>query len=480
MPGNTVFLNNIQHLIHMFAKEIYTERRSRLQKNIGSGLLLFLGNDICGMNYADNGYPFRQDSTFLYLFGLDFSGLAAVIDTDNDRTIIFGDELTIDDIVWTGVQPTIAEKAASVGVAETLPMAALADYIRTARKSGQAIHFLPPYRGDHKIWLQELLDIPPAAQTSAASTELIYTLADMRNHKAPEEVAEIEKSVDISVEMHLTAMRMARPGITEKEIAAAVTEVALRKGSYLSFPVIATCHGETLHNHGYIHRLEEGQMLLLDAGAENEMHYAGDLTSTMPVGDRYTSCQQEIYAINTDTYHAAVAALRPGVTYRDCHILAWTKIAEGLKAVGLMKGDPAEAAEAGAVALFMPHGLGHMMGLDVHDMENYGEVHVGYPRGAQKDPRFGFKSLRLGRTLEPGFVFTVEPGIYFIPELIDQWRAAGRFKDFICYDRLEAWKDFGGIRNEENYLITPDGYRHLGKHKPVDLAEVEKAKKGEW
>ncbi len=460
----------------MFSKEIYQARRQRLQQTMKHGLLLFWGNDFCGMNYADNEYPFRQDSTFLYLFGLDFAGLSAVIDVDNDRTIIFGDELTMDDIVWTGPQPTLSEQAAEVGVTETLPRAALAQVIATARRSGQTIHFLPPYRGDHKVWLQELLGIVPAAQQEAASLDLIYALAEMRIHKAPEEIAEIEKSVDISVDMHLTAMRMVRPGVTEKEVAAAITEVALREGSYLSFPAIATCHGETLHNHGYIHRLEEGQLFLLDAGAENGMHYAGDLTSTMPVGAHYTARQRDAYAVNTATYHAVVAALRPGITYRDCHILAWTKVAEGLKALGLMQGDPAEAAEAGAVALFMPHGLGHMMGLDVHDMESYGEERVGYLRGTHKDPRFGFKSLRLARPMEPGFVFTVEPGLYFIPELIDQWRAAGRFKEFICYDRLEAWKDFGGIRNEENYLITPTGYRHLGKQKPVDPEDVERAK----
>jgi Xaa-Pro aminopeptidase len=460
----------------MFSKEIYQARRARLQQTLGHGLLLFWGNNYCGMNYADNEYPYRQDSTFLYLFGLDFAGLAAVIDVDNDRTIIFGDELTIDDIVWTGPQPTLAEQATEVGVTETRPLAQLPEVIAAARRSGQKIHFLPPYRGDHRVWLQELLGLAPAAQADAASLDLIYALVDMRNHKAPEEIAEIEHSVDISVEMHLTAMRMIRPGVTEKEIAAAVTEVALREGSYLSFPVIATCHGETLHNHGYIHRLEEGQLLLLDAGAENTMHYAGDLTSTMPVGAHYTQRQRDIYDINTSCYHAVVEALRPGVTYRDCHILAWTHIAEGLKQLGIMKGDPAEAAAEGAVAMFMPHGLGHMMGLDVHDMEGYGEIHVGYPRGTVKDTRFGFKSLRLGRALEPGFVFTVEPGLYFIPELIDQWRAAGRFKDFICYDRLEAWKDFGGIRNEEDYLITPDGHRHLGPHKPIDAEDVERAK----
>ena len=450
----------------MFSKETYTARRARLSEAMGSGLLLFLGNGIASMNYADNNFPFRQDSTFLYLFGLDYEGLAAVIDVDAQRTIIFGDELTIDDIIWTGVQPTIAEKALQVGVTETRPMSDLAKYVDAAIAKHQAVHFIPPYRGHTIMWLRELVG------NTEPSLKLIYELADMRNHKGPEEIEQIAEAVDITVEMHETAMRMIRPGMTEKDIAAAVTEVAMRRGYYYSFPTIATNHGETLHNHGYIHTLKDGDLLLLDAGAENEMHYAGDCTTTMPVGNDYTQRQKEVYNILYNTYVKATEMIRPGITYRECHVQAWANIADGLKGLGLMKGDPMEAAEAGAVAMFMPHGLGHMMGLDVHDMENYGEVHVGYPRGAQKDPRFGFRSLRLGRELEPGFVFTVEPGIYFIPDLIDQWRAAGKFTEFICYDKLDAWKDFGGIRNEEDWLITPDGARRIGRQKPGSASEV--------
>ena len=445
----------------MFAKEIYMERRARLAQTMQSGLLLFLGNETCGMNYADNGYPFRQDSTFLYLFGLDSEGLAAVIDVDAGRTVVFGDELTMDDVIWTGPMPTLSERAAEVGVSETQPRAHLSKYIESARRQGQPIHFVPPYRGDRILLLHELL-----GADAAPSLDLIYALADMRNHKAPEEVAEIEQAVAISVRMHRAAIAAARPGATEREVQAAVMQVALREGHYYSFPPICTTHGETLHNHGYIHTLRAGDLLLLDAGAEGLMHYAGDLTTTMPVGGDFTPRQREVYDILMRAYRTACAMLRPGVTYRDCHVRAWATIAEGLGQLGLMQGDPMEAAEAGAVALFMPHGLGHMMGLDVHDMENYGEVHVGYPRGVQKDPRFGFASLRLGRALEPGFVHTVEPGIYFIPALIDRWRAEGRFADFIRYDRLEAWRDFGGMRNEEDWLITPDGARRLGPAKP--------------
>ena len=451
----------------MFAKETYIARRAQLAKAMGSGLLLFLGNGVASMNYRDNNYPFRQDSTFLYLFGLDYEGLAAVIDVDNDRTIIFGDELTIDDIIWTGQQPTIAEKASQVGVADTRPMAELAKYLDAAKAKGQAVHFVPAYRGHNILWLHELL-----GKEAQPSLSLIYELADMRNHKSPEEIEEIRRAVNITVDMHETAMRLVRPGMTEREINAAVMEVAYREGYFYSFPAIATTHGETLHNHGYIHTLKEGDMLLLDAGAESLMHYAGDCTSTMPVGREFTQRQREVYEVLYDTYTRATEMIRPGITYRECHVAAWANIAKGLKDLGLMKGDPMEAAEAGAVALFMPHGLGHMMGLDVHDMENYGEVHVGYPRGAEKDKRFGFASLRLGRELEPGFVFTVEPGIYFIPDLIDQWRAAGKFQEFICYDRLEAYKDFGGMRNEEDWLITPDGATRIGRKKAGSVEEI--------
>ncbi|MBQ8220074.1 MAG: aminopeptidase P family protein [Bacteroidaceae bacterium] len=456
----------------MFAKETYIRRRQQLKDTLKSGLLLFLGNDECGMNYADNTYHFRQDSTFLYFFGSDYAGLAAVIDIDEDREIIFGNELTIDDIVWMGTQPTISEKSERVGIRETLPMGELKSYLERAAAKAQTIHYLPPYRGDHKLWLQELLGLAPAEIAAKSSVPFIRAVVDQRNYKSAEEIAQIEEAVNTSVEMHVTAMRMARPGIKESEIAAAVTEVAMRGGGNLSFPVIATINGQTLHNHCHSNVLHEGQLFLLDAGAENAMHYAGDLTSTMPVSGRFTEQQRTVFDINHRAYTAAVNALRPGVAFRDVHLTAMTEICRGMKELGLMKGDPAEAANIGAYALFMPCGLGHMMGLDVHDMENLGEVYVGY-NGQPKSTQFGFKSLRLARPLEPGFVFTVEPGIYFIPELIDKWRAENMYTDFICYDKLDAWKGFGGIRNEEDYLITEDGARRLGNHKPSSADEIE-------
>ena len=454
------------------SKETYIRRRAQLKRDMGSGLLLFLGNDEAAMNYADNTYRFRQDSTFLYFFGLDYAGLAAVIDVDNDREIIFGNELTIDDIVWTGTMPSLRELAATVGITDVRPMSELATIVK-----GKSVHFLPPYRGDHRVWLWELLGVEPAAQPAKASVPFIKAIVSQRNHKDEEELRLIEESVDLSTKMHLAAYRTVRPGIHESEVAAIVEEVACRPGGALAFPTIATVQGQVLHNHGFIHDLKEGDIFLLDAGAETRSHYAGDLSSSMPVGERFTQRQAEVYEIHLRSFWAAVDKLQLGRPFRDAHIAAATEIARGMKELGLMKGDPAEAAEAGAYALFFPCGLGHMVGLDVHDMENLGEQYVGYAEGTQKSTQFGFKSLRLARPLEPGFVFTVEPGIYFIPELMDKWEAEGQFRDFICYDKLKPWRDFTGLRNELNYVMTPTGARLLGTiKKPMSIEEVYAAK----
>ena len=454
------------------SKETYIRRRAQLKRDMGSGLLLFLGNGEAAMNYADNTYRFRQDSTFLYFFGLDYAGLAAVIDVDNDREIVFGNELTIDDIVWTGTMPSLRELAATVGISDVRPMSELATIVK-----GKSVHFLPPYRGDHRVWLWELLSVEPAAQPAKASVPFIKAIVSQRNHKDEEELRLIEESVDLSTKMHLAAYRTVRPGIHENEVAAVVEEVACRPGGALAFPTIATVQGQVLHNHGFIHDLKEGDIFLLDAGAETRSHYAGDLSSSMPVGERFTQRQAEVYEIHLRSFWAAVDKLQLGRPFREAHIAAATEIARGMKELGLMKGDPAEAAEAGAYALFFPCGLGHMMGLDVHDMENLGEQYVGYAEGTVKSTQFGFKSLRLARPLEPGFVFTVEPGIYFIPELMDKWEAEGQFRDFICYDRLGPWRNFTGLRNELNYVMTEQGARLLGTiKKPMTIEEVYKAK----
>ena len=454
----------------MFPKSTYINRRAELKKKVGSGQLLFLGNDFVGMNYAGNEYHFRQDSTFLYYFGLDFANLAAVIDIDNDREIVFGDNPTIDDIIWMGVQPTLTDKCEPIGITDCRPLSELASYIKSARK----VHYLPPYRADHTLWYHELLGIPVNAIEANVSTSFIQAVVDMRNHKSDEEIEEIEKAVDVSVDMHVKMMQMVHPGVHEAQVRAAVTQVAMsHKGGDLSFPVIATTHGQTLHNHGYVHIAHDGDMFLLDAGAEVESHYCGDLSSTCPVGKDFTDRQKEIFNICLSAHRAAVETLAPGVPFRDAHMAAATKIAEGMKMLGMLNGDPVEAANCGAYALFMQCGTGHMMGLDVHDMENLGEQYVGYGDYMQKSTQFGFKSLRLARPLEPGFVFTIEPGIYFIPELIDRWQAEHQFEGFFNWTEIQKWRNVGGLRNEENYMVTQDGARLLGhKRKPMTIGEI--------
>lgn len=454
----------------MFSKDTYIARRAKLKRTIGSGLLLFLGNDESGMNYADNTYDFRQDSTFLYFFGLPYAGLSAIIDIDDDKEIIFGDELTIDDIVWMGAQPTLKEKSEMAGISEVRPSKEIESYLKAAAMKHRQIHYLPTYRAEHQVKLLQWLGITPGMEQP--SVPFIYGVVNQRNYKTAEEIAEIEKACMVTADMHLTAMRTVRPGIRESEVAAAVAEVAYANNYRLSFPVIATINGQTLHNHDHSHMIKSGDMLLLDAGAETEMGYAGDMSSTIPADDKFTSRQKDIYDIQVAAHEAAVAALRPGVPFVDVYELSCRVIMEGLKEFGFVKGDPMEAVKAGAHAMFMPTGLGHMMGLDVHDMENLGEVYVGY-NGKPKSTQFGRKSLRLGRELEPGFVLTIEPGIYFIPELMDLWRREGKFTEFINYEKLFTYKDFGGIRNEENYLITNDGARILGKKIPLHTEEVE-------
>lgn len=454
----------------MFSKETYINRRAQLKKAIGSGLLLFLGNDESGMNYADNTYPYRQDSTFLYYFGLPYAGLTAIIDIDENKEIIFGDELTIDDIVWMGAQPTLKEKSESVGITINRPFSQIENYLKEAAASARTIHYLPPYRAEHQIKLLSWFSIKPGAEQP--SVPFIKAVVNQRNYKSDEEIVEIEKACNTTADMHLTAMRMLRPGMRESDIVGAVTEVALAEGGYLSFPVIGTINGQTLHNHNHGNIIKSGDMFLMDCGAETASGYAGDATSTIPADTRYTTRQKEIYDIVVASHQQSAAALRPGVTFEKMYDLSAEVIVEGLKNLGFMRGNAAEAVQAGAHALFYPHGLGHMMGMDVHDMENLGEVWVGYD-GRPKSTQFGRKSLRLARMLEPGFVHTIEPGIYFIPELIDLWRKEKKFEEFINYEKVATYKDFGGIRNEEDYLITTDGARRLGKEIPKTTEEIE-------
>jgi Xaa-Pro aminopeptidase len=458
----------------MFGQDVYRARRDGLRRLLGRGAALFLGNDESPMNYTDNTYRFRQDSSFLYYFGLDTPGLAALVDLDEGTEALYGPELTVEDFIWTGPLPSLKDRAALTGVERVMAPSRLEEDLKRIRQAGRTVHFLPPYRPENKLKLLAWLGIPPERAASEASVPFIRGVVEQRSVKSSEEIAEIEKAVDISVDMHLTALRLARPGVTEALIAAAVHQVARAAGGDLSFPIIATVHGEVLHQHAQTETLRSGGMFLLDAGAETARHYAGDLSTTMPVDATFTERQKDVYRIALAAHETAKAALRPGVPHLDVHLAACRRIAEGLKDLGLMKGDLDEAVRRGAHALFFPCGEGHMMGLDVHDMEDLGEVYVGY-EGRPKSTQFGLKSLRLARPLKPGFVVTVEPGVYFIPQLIDQWRAENRFPEYIDYGRVETYKGFGGLRNEENVLITADGHRVLGRQKPLTVEEVESA-----
>ena len=454
----------------MFAKETYIQRRALLKKNIGSGVLLFLGNDEQGLHYEDNTFRYRQDSTFLYYFGLSFAGLSAIIDIDEDKEIIFGDDHTIDHIVWMGTQPTLKEKSGRVGITEVMPSAEIMNYLHKAVRKGQTVHYLPPYRAEHKLKLMEWLGIPPARQEG--SVPFIRAIVAQRSYKSAEEVEEIEKACNVTADMHITAMKVLRPGMYEYEVVAEMNRVAESNNCELSFATIATVNGQTLHNHYHGNKVKPGDLFLIDAGAEVESGYAGDMSSTVPADKTFTPRQRAVYEIQNAMHLEAVKALCPGIPYMDVYDLSARVMVEGMKELGLMKGNAEDAVREGAHALFYPHGLGHMMGLDVHDMENLGEIWVGY-NGQPKSTQFGRKSQRLAIPLELGFVHTVEPGIYFIPELIDLWKGEKKFKDFINYDKVEEYRNFGGIRNEEDYLITETGARRLGKKIPLTPEEVE-------
>jgi len=457
----------------MFNATVYTERRAALRAAVGKGIILLPGNTDVPFNYPANIYHFRQDSDFLYFFGHNMPGLAGVIDVEEGTEILFGNDVDIDSIIWMGPQELIADKAASVGVGVSKPFAALADTLKEAREKGRPIHFLPPYRAESKLLLYKLLDIHPDDQKGAASVELIKGVVALRSVKTELEITELEKAAAVGYEMHTTAMRMAVPGAWEQEIAGIMEGIALKHGGAVSFPIILSQNGETLHNHDHSQILQEGRMLLVDAGAEVSSHYCCDYTRTIPVGGKFTKRQREIYDIVLHANNSAFKRIKPDVTYQEIHLHACSRIAQGLTDLGLMKGDPGEAVAAGAHALFFPHGLGHMLGLDVHDMEGLGENYVGYDDSTQRIQQFGTAYLRMGRKLEPGFVITNEPGIYFIPALIDLWRKEKKFEQFINYDLVETYKGFGGIRLEDVILVTPDGCRFIGKRVPITPEQVE-------
>jgi Xaa-Pro aminopeptidase len=458
----------------MFDPKVYIERRKKLRAELTSGLALIPGNQEVSFNYLANTYSFRQDSCFSYLFGLDHPDLAGVIDLDSGKDHLFGNDVDIDDIIWMGKQPSMKEQGSKAGIENTDPLGNLKEMITKAISAGRKVHYVPPYRGETIIQLSSLTGIPVADIRANASVELIKAMIKLRMVKEPVEIIEIEKMVDIAGIMHTTAMKMAKPGVVEREIAGTIEGIALSKCGPVSFPVILSINGQTLHNHYHGNILSEGRMLVIDAGCENDFHYSSDITRTVPVGGKFNVRQKGIYEIVLAANLAAINAIRPGIPFREIHMIAATEIAKGLTNLGIMKGDPNEAASKGAHALFFPHGLGHPLGLDVHDLEGLGQEMVGYDEEIKKSKEFGLSFLRFGRKLQEGFVMTVEPGIYFIPELIDIWRAENKLAEFINYDLVESYKDFGGIRIEDDVLVTAGGFRVLGKHIPKTVAEIEK------
>lgn len=461
--------------MNTFSKAIYIERRNQLKLKMGSGVLLFLGNEESSINYKNNWYPFRQDSNFLYFFGLDLPGLNALIDIDEDREILFGNDLETEDTVWFGPKPGIAELAGSVGVKESMSTRELNGIIISVKSR---FHFLPPYRPENNQKLAEWLQVNIKEIPSLVSEKLIKAVVGLRAVKSSEEIREITKAVNISVGMQRSLMKEAQAGMMEYELVGRVYGKAVGSGGNVSFPPIITINGQILHNQNYSHILSEGKMLLCDFGAETAMHYAGDITRTYPIGPKFTDNQKEIYQIVRNAHQSAIDALKPGIKFMDIHLLACKKLAEGLKDIGLMKGNLDEAVKKGAHALFFQCGLGHMMGLDVHDMEDLGETYVGYTEELKKSPQFGLKSLRLGRELEKGFVVTIEPGIYFIPPLIDKWQAEKLHRDYINYEKLSDYRDFGGIRIEDDFVITDNGSEILGDHLETDIGELEAVRGG--
>jgi len=461
----------------MFSEKVYVNRRKKLKEILGNGILFFPGNSDAPFNYPANIYSFRQDSSFLYFFGLDQPDLAGIIDADADEDYIFGNDFDMDDIIWMGQQASIKERAEKVGVKNTGSIKDLNELISIATQKSQKIHILPQYRHATINKMADQMGVRHNEVCNYVSTDLIKAVESLRSIKDKYEIIEIEKAVDIAYIMHTTAMKMAMPGTLEQKIAGAIEGIAISNGGAVSFPIILSMNGETLHNHHHNNILETGRMMVTDAGCELPMHYASDITRTVPVGGKFNQRQKDIYEIVLKANLEVINNCKPDVYYKDMHLLAAKTIATGLKELGIMKGNIDDAVNQGAHALFMPHGLGHMMGLDVHDMEGYGEDFVGYNENIKRSTQFGLAFLRLAKKLKKGFVITDEPGIYFIPALIDLWKKENKFTDFINYDKVESFKDFGGIRIEDDLLITDSGCRLLGKQIPKTVAEIEQIMK---
>lgn len=455
----------------MFEASIYKNRRKALADRVKKGIIILFANNDAPMNYPDNTYYYRQDSSFNYFYGHKLPGLVGVIDLENNKDLLFGNDFTMDDIIWMGTQPTISELGERIGINETYQKTELKGYLKKFKK--EEIHFLPSYRGDQILDLVDLLDISIKEAKENTSHTLVMSIIELRNTKQAEEIKEMDAVCDTGVLMHETVMKNCKVGVSEQYLAGLAQGITHSYGNGVSFSVILSQHGETLHNHDHSGTITEGNLVLCDMGAESNTGYSSDYTRTIPASGHYTERQKEIYNIVLRANLATIEMAKPGVLYWDVHLNALTIIAEGLKKVGIIKGDAKEAAKQGAIAVFMPHGLGHMLGMDCHDMEGYGEDLVGYDEETKRSTIFGHSALRCGRRLKAGYIVSDEPGIYFVPALIKQWEKEKKFTEFINYDKAKEYLDFGGIRLEDDLLITETGCRVLGRHLAKTVEEIE-------
>lgn len=453
----------------MFTKQTYINRRQALKEKVGNGIILIFGHNNAPANYPANGYKFRQDSSFLYFFGQQRDALVGVIDIDNNKEYLIGDDIDIEDIIWTGFVPSVHDLAAEVGVENSAPMNKLAELVK-----GREVHYLPPCRHDLMIQIGDLLGIHPLKVRESASVKLIKAVVDLRAVKSDEEIEEIERAMAIGYKMHTAAMKACRPGVTEKYIGGLLAGIAESYGCKESFQTILTMHGEIFHGDPSLRPLEAGRLMLCDAGAETVNNYCSDNTRVTPISGKFTQRQRDIYSIVEACHDLVIEKACPGKKWMDMHLDVCRLMTDRLRDLGLMKGNTDDAVEAGAHAMFLQHGLGHMMGMDVHDMEGLGQVYVGFDDEVRPSEQFGTNCLRCGRRIQPGWVLTDEPGIYFIPALIDKWKAEGMYRDFLCYDKIEEYRDFGGIRLEDDILITDNGCRVLGEQIiPYHIDDVE-------
>ena len=457
----------------MFSKDIYVTRRKNLCNKFDGGFGLFLGNDFCGMNYKDNVYPFRQDSTFLYYFGICQHNLAALIDFATGEAYLAGDSASVMDIVFSGPQPKLSDLAQKVGIPHALSWSGLQKKINESLKNKEKIHYLPQYRGENTLKLKTLLNIH--SSELVPSVAMVEAIVDQRIIKTDEEIDQMRQAIALSHESHLMTMQLTQPGMYERDIVAKMREFATINQTDYAYPIIFTVHGEILHNNEYDHCMQAGQLLLNDSGLNSPYFYASDITRTFPVNGKFTSKQSEIYELVAQMQQCVFAKIKPGVVYQQCHLAAARCAVEGLIQLGLMRGDVDKAVKDGAYGLFFPHGLGHQIGLDVHDMEGLGEDHVGYSKELPRPEQFGLSALRFAKPLKKGMIITVEPGLYFIPALIDLWKSENKCAEYINFDAINAYRDFGGIRIEDNVLITENGYDNLSASIPSDLNDIEDA-----